>query len=250
MQKILFSNIGYAKGIDGTLSQHIKRFHRHLYSGQSLQQDVLKQLKIIIDTEQPDLCCFVEIDQGSLHTARVNQMQFLLDDNYACHDIADKYGERSWLGRMPLHMGKSNGFMAKQAVAFERLYFRNGTKRLFYKIQIAPDIQLLFGHFSLQKTVRARQFAEIKELIANTSDKIILLGDFNIMHGFIELDELCQTTDLHILNNEDDHTFRFHKRQLALDLCVCSNALRDRLSLTIIPQPFSDHAALVIQLDA
>ena len=82
-QKILFSNIGYAKGIDGTLWQHLSRAGRYLYCRVPTQTLVLGQLKAIIDLEQPDLCCFVEIDSGSLHSAYVNQLKLL--NRIGCH---------------------------------------------------------------------------------------------------------------------------------------------------------------------
>ena len=107
-QKILFSNLGYARGINGSLQQHIKGAGRFFYCAPTVQQRVLAQMKSIIDQEKPDLCCFVEIDQGSIHTAYFNQMDALMDEIYRFHDISDKYGYNSTLGRMPLHAGKSN----------------------------------------------------------------------------------------------------------------------------------------------
>ena len=55
--KIFFSNIGYAKGIDGSLRQHISMAGRHFYCSLPVQEQVLAQVKALIDAEQPDLCC-------------------------------------------------------------------------------------------------------------------------------------------------------------------------------------------------
>lgn len=246
--KILFSNIGYARGIDGSLKQHLYRFGRHIYCQAPVQQEVLKQLKQIMVREDPDLCCFVEIDQGSFHSAYFNQMQALIDDVYLHHDIADKYGTNSSLSRMPLHVGKSNGFLAKHEFSFERLYLRNGTKRLIYRITLKDNLHLIFAHFSLKQKIRALQFQEIAELVQEMSGEVIILADFNTWGGFSELQELLKQCDMTILNKEDEHTFVFHKKTKALDLCLCSNSLAERLKLRIIPQPFSDHDALLLEV--
>lgn len=245
---ILFSNIGYAKGIDGSLKQHVFRFGRHFYAGRSVQEQVLSQLKSIIALESPDLCCFVEIDQGSIHSAYVNQIRHLLDDDYRFYDIYDKYGENSFWSRLPLHKGKSNAFMAKTEIEFKRLYFEHGTKRLIYALDLPGNIRLFFAHFSLQKEVRIRQFEEVRRLVDEVPGEVMIMADFNIMEGFSELDVLLEKSGLKILNNEKEFTFTFHRRQLVLDLCLCSEALVARSGLEIIKQPYSDHAALLVKI--
>ncbi len=251
--KILFSNIGYAKGIDGSLRQHIGLFGRHFYCALPLQEQVLSQIKTIVETENPDLCCFVEIDSGSFHSAQFNQIEALLDDRYAFHDIADKYGYQSLLSRLPLHRGKSNALMARHELSFERLYFRHGTKRLIYNVALPPeipgDIHVFFAHFSLNKRTRMRQFQEVRKIILDTPGETIVLADFNIFGGFRELEPILNIEDLIVLNKESDPTFTFSGRRLALDLCLCSRPLAERVKLHIVPQSFSDHAALLVQVD-
>ena len=245
--RVLFSNIGYAKGIDGSLKQHITRIGRHLYCNVPIQQEVLKQLQTIMIQEEPDLCCFVEIDQGSFHSGCFNQIHALLDNVYRFYDIADKYGKNSSMGKLPLYIGKSNGFLAKKPLAFERLYLSHGTKRLLYRLTLPDDVQLFFAHFSLNKKVRAQQFAELQKLVAQAPGEVIILADFNIMSGFDEIRGLIQQGDMTLMNNKTEHTFVFHKMKRVLDLCLCSKGLKDRLRLKVIPQIYSDHAALLIE---
>ncbi len=246
--KILFTNIGYAKGIDGSLKQHISRFGRHFYCKLPVQEQVLAQLKSIIALEKPDLCCIVEIDQGSIHSGYYNQLHALVDDDYKHHDIAGKYGETSILNRMMLHKGKSNAFLAARDYPFERLYFTHGTKRLIYHVSLPDDLHVFFAHFSLQKDVRARQFHEMHEIVKRISGKVVILADFNIMQGFAELRPLLRDTDLELISREDEHTFTFHRRKLALDLCLCSASLAPNANVRVIGQNFSDHAALMVEI--
>jgi endonuclease/exonuclease/phosphatase family metal-dependent hydrolase len=246
--KILFSNLGYARGINGSLWHHVSRIGRYFYSSIPAQEQSLGPFKDIIVREQPDLCCVVEIDRGSFNSAYYNQLQFLTDDDYKFHDIADKYGEGNPIGRLPLHQGKSNAFLAKKETIFEKLYFINGSKRLIYKIDLSGDIVLFFAHFSLNRKVRAAQFSEVNNLVKVAGKNVIILADFNIFQGFSELQPLLDGLDLVVLNDEAEPTFTFHKRKLALDLCICSRNLVSRAKLRVIPQPFSDHAALLVEV--
>jgi endonuclease/exonuclease/phosphatase family metal-dependent hydrolase len=246
--KILFSNLGYARGIDGSLWQHISRLGRHFYVSAPVQQRALLQAKEIIRTEQPDICCFVEIDKGSFYSAHINQMDVLSDDTYCHHDITNKYGDDYWLSKAPLHASKCNGFLAKTDVPFEKIYFRAGRKRLIYKLFLPGGIALYFAHFSLQADIRMRQFSELGQLILSDKNPSIVLADFNIFGGFSEVSGLLKNTGMRLLNRDDEPTFRFHQTRHILDLCLCSESLAGRIDLKIIPQPFSDHDALFLDL--
>lgn len=247
--RILFSNLGYARGIDGSLWQHVSRFSRNFYHSIELQKQVLAQFKALVNAAEPDLCCLVEIDQGSPHSSYFNQLHALIDETYPFYDIADKYGENSALGYMPLHIGKSNAFFSKQNLPFRRLYFRYGAKRLLYHLKPHPGLHVFFAHFSLIRKVRLRQFEEVNALVKNIKEDVIILADFNVTQGFSELTPLIEGSNLRIVNKPDEHTFMFHRRELALDLCLCSKSLLSRLSLAIVDQPFSDHDALLVSID-
>lgn len=247
--KIFFSNIGYARGIDGSLRQHVSRFGRHFYCALPVQEQVLRQVKDIIAAEDPDICCFVEIDTGSFFTAYMNQIEALIDETYPFYDISTKYGETGLPRYLPLHGGKSNAFMAKQPCPFERVYFTHGTKKLIYRVELAGGVTLLFAHFSLRYATRQLQLAQLRALTQSIDNDVIVMADFNILRGFSELDYLLGDDDLCLLNRPDEHTFMFHRRRMVLDLCVCSKRLAPRVTLRIIPQPFSDHDALLATID-
>ena len=77
---------------------------------------------------------------------------------------------------------------------------------------------------------------------------MILLDDFNILKGISELDSFSEKDSFRLLNDPDQPTFIFHRRRLLLDLCLYTPALEGKLELDIIPQPFSDHAALLVEV--
>ncbi|PZP57276.1 MAG: hypothetical protein DI586_00940 [Micavibrio aeruginosavorus] len=246
--KILFSNLGYARGIDGSLWHHVSRAGRHLYCTVPPQQLALSQLKEVMNAEQPDLCCFVEIDKGAFHSSYLNQMEALRDESYRFSDITNKYGEDHFLSRLPFHKSKCNGFLAKHDLPFEKLYFKSGRKRLIYRMMLPEGIMVYFAHFSLQSHVRIEQFNEIGHIIRNDGRPSILLADFNIFQGFSEIAELLNNANLKLMNRDGEHTFRFHRRQHILDLCLATDTIAPRIDLRIIPQPYSDHAALFLEI--
>ncbi|MAM35260.1 MAG: hypothetical protein CMH28_09315 [Micavibrio sp.] len=246
--RILFSNIGYARGIDGSLKQHITRATRHLYCSLPTQELVIGQLKEIIKTNTPDICCFVEIDKGSLLSGNYNQIEALIDHEYAFHAVSGKYGQGSLRQHIPFYKGKSNGFITKEKLPFKQINFKYGAKKLLYAVSLPDDITLLFAHFSLRYSTRQKQFEEIKRIRHQFGEKVILLADFNILKGISELDSFSEKDSFRLLNDPDQPTFIFHRRRLLLDLCLYTPALEGKLELDIIPQPFSDHAALLVEV--
>ena len=245
---ILMSNLGYARGINGALDSHVRHAHRHIYCSLPVQRDVLRQLSDIIATENPDLCCFVEIDKGSGGAKAFNQMDALINDAYPFFDIENKYRLKSIWRSVAFTRGKSNAFIAKRNYTFEKLYFSHGVKRLVYKIQVEQNLTVFFAHFSLQQRVRTQQLQEVAQLMNGTPGEVAFLGDFNILTGLSELKPLLAHGHV-LLNRDDVHTFHFHKRKLVLDLCICSASLAERATLKIIPQPYSDHAALLLTIN-
>lgn len=245
--KILFSNLGYARGISGALIHHLRYAHRHLYCPPDTQKASLKQLGELIRVEDPDLGCFVEIDQGSFSSGGYNQLEMLINQRYSYFDIENKYGEVSYLRSFFMTKGKSNAFVAKQPWPYEKLFFRHGSKRLVYKIILAQNLTLFFSHFSLSRQVRHRQLHEASSLMKTTKGESVFLGDFNILTGPQELAPLLENGFV-LLNQQQEHTFTFHKRRLMLDLCLCSPAIAGNTFMKIIPQPYSDHAALLLEI--
>ncbi len=246
--KILLSNLGYARGISGKFSHHVRYLHRHFYCSPGIQKHALGQLSTLIAREDPDLCCFVEIDKGSFTSAGYNQLHALIDEKYPYFHIENKYGPTSHLRSFFVTRGKSNGFMAKQDFPHEKIYFRHGTKRLVYKIALAPRLDLFFSHLSLSKAMRCAQLLEVRELMGNVSGEALFLGDFNILSGLSELSPLLEHSGIVLLNQENEPTFTFHKRRLLLDLCFCSAGIAASSRLTVVPQAYSDHAALMLEV--
>ncbi|MCH2546298.1 MAG: endonuclease/exonuclease/phosphatase family protein [Alphaproteobacteria bacterium] len=246
--KILMSNLGYARGINGCLAHHVRYAHRHVYCSQLVQTQALDQLAEIMREEIPDICCFVEIDNGSFDTSRFNQFEHILNDEYPHYDIENKYGHNSILRNLAFTRGKSNAFISRDELAYEKIHFTYGTKKLIYKITLEENLTLFFAHFSLKKPVRKLQLEQTRDLMHETPGEVIFMGDFNVLTGLDELHPLTHDEGLILMNKHDAPTFTFHKRQLVLDLCLCTPEIAKRTQLRVIPQPYSDHAALFAEV--
>lgn len=246
---ILMGNLGYLRGINGYLLQHLRYAYRHIYCSIDVQARCLQQVTQIIAREDPDICCFVEIDQGYREKRSFNQLESLINAHYAFYDIENKYGPLSRLRHLPLTRGKSNGFVAKTSFPYEKIYFEHGAKKLIYILKPQPGIHIIFAHFSLKLAVRRQQILQIAHICSQIEGDIALMGDFNIHSGFEELSPLLANGKFVLMNKENVPTFRFHRLQLPLDICLCSPALADKAELRIIPQPYSDHDALLLRLN-
>lgn len=243
------SNLGHLRGISGSLTHHLLLAHRHFYCSAAVQENVWRQLTGVISREHPDLCCFVEIEQAAFHSANFCLLEDIAGESYPFFDIENKYGYTSRLRSFPMTRGKSNAFLAKHDFSYEKIHFSHGTKRLIYKISLAPEVTLFFAHFSLNKKTRTRQLQEVRQLISDTPGEVIFLGDFNILGGFWELEPLLHQNDLVLLNRKEHPTFTFHFFRKVLDICICTRNIAARSRLLVIPQPYSDHAALLLEVD-
>lgn len=247
--RILLSNIGYARGIGGSALDHSRYFYRYLWCSPATQLAALGHLREIIMREQPDVCCLIEIDQGSLNTGWVDQIQHLIHAEYGYFDVENKYGRRSILRRMPVSDGKSNAFLAREPLAFEKTFMSAGVKRLVYRIRLRDGLHLIFAHFSLRYGRRRLQFQQLAKLVAETEGDVIVMGDFNIFRGHVEIQPLLEATGLKLLEAaEGVPTFRFSDREMVLDLCMVSPGLAEASRVRVIEQPFSDHNALLLDV--
>ena len=246
--KVLFSNLGYARGIRGSTREHVLYAYRHVFCPKSTQLQAIAALKRLIREEDPEVCCLVEIDSGSVTSAFVNQIEHLVDDTYPYFDIENKYGETSLLRHLPGTSGNCNGFIVKHEVPFRKIYFSGGTKRLVYEIDLDDDLTLFFAHFSLRRDVRRGQFLELRELFEQARGEVVIMGDFNIFRGHAELAPLLRGGGLEVITDVESETFRIDGRVFAVDLCVCSSSLVPRARVHVREQSFSDHAAIVLEV--
>lgn len=248
MQRILVSNIGYARGLDGGLVPHLLHSYRNVSTTVARQKKALDQYLAMVRKYDPDLCCIIEVDTGSLSSHWFNQFSYLCHHPYAHHDVTVKYVEGSRMAKYALTRGKSNGFMCKHPVEFSKQFFSCGSKRLVYRLELGEGRVMFFTHLALGEKTRTMQLKELRALADQEKGEVLIAGDFNILAGLEELDILVGDGRYELLNKPEDRTFRLFGNRYLLDICVASAALAKKAKLEIIDQPFSDHDALLITL--
>ncbi len=238
--RILLFNVGYATALNGSLRDYLLKFYRYLYTPRSVIRRVRQAIYHLLQREKPDVACFVEIHRktGCVPHPHV----------YTCSDIGNKYGERSPLRRMPFFRDNCNGFFAKGDLPFDKIYFKNGTKKLIYEIKLREDVSLMLVHFSLDREVRKRQCGELK-VIVKARRNVILCGDFNIFRGRSELEQLAEDCDLRIVNAADEPTFPASRPTKTLDLFLCPKHIRFAETRVLRGVHASDHLPVMLEME-
>lgn len=238
--RILLFNVGYATALDGSLRNYFLRFYRYLYTPQNILRKVRQAIYNLLEREKPDVCCFVEVHRrkGCLPHPHI----------YTCSDVDNKYGTDSVLRRLPFFRDNCNGFFSKGDLPFEKIYFKNGTKKLIYDIKLRDDLSLFLVHFSLDRRVRALQAEELKHIIKKRKN-VVLCGDFNIFKGQKELESLADACGLRIVNTPNENTFPAVSPKKALDLFLCPKNMGFAQVKVIKGVHASDHLPVLLEME-
>lgn len=238
-------NLGYATGLDGSLRSYLTQWYRYLYTPRWIIRQVRQSLYQLLNREQPDLCCFVEIHHkhGFVPHPRA----------YRSH-IDNKYGRFSLRRFLPFYRDNCNGFFSHQPLRFTKRYFAHGAKKLIYDIQLgnpltsltASSLSLLLVHFSLKYKTRRRQCAELAEILRGRGPTIVC-GDFNILRGARELRMFAESCGLRIINAHQPTFPAVHPRK-ALDLFLCPKAMGEVSARVIGDVRVSDHLPVLLEV--
>lgn len=246
MLRIVYANLGYLREIDGSIGQHLRRAHRHIYTPRHVQMRSIHFVRERLQELRPDLTCFVEIDRGSTTNGFFDQLPPLVEHHHSLARIDNKYSADRRFRSLSVSRGKSNAFLATRPVGFAARYLANGKKRLVYDIEIS-GVRVLAAHLSLRHRIRCLQIAELARWVAEDDRPTVVVGDFNLFRGPGELAPLLADGRLLHANEASGTTFRLGPYHATLDVCLVSKDLADQCRVTIVDQPFSDHQ--MIQLD-
>lgn len=234
--KVLLLNLGYCSGLDGSMHDYVLHGPRYLHTPARIAAMVENAVLQLVSLEQPDICCFLELHKKS---ALVKDLR-----DFPCFDVEDKYGLKSLLRHLPFFRDNCNAFFARTDVPYQKRFFKKGSKKLIYELQIGNEVSLLMCHFSLSQTVRQRQFRELEDIIGDRK-KVILCGDFNIFKGTAEIEELMTICNLESIAHEP--TFPSIHPRRTLDLFLCTKDLHITRCETMHDFHGSDHLPVVLE---
>ncbi len=235
--RILLYNVGYATALDGSMKNYVLRFYRYLYTPRAIIRRVRLALHTLLNAEKPDVCCFVEVHRKHAFIPH--------EHDYRGFHMANKYGHRSVLRHMPFFRDNCNGFVSKEEAPFERLYFKNGTKKLVYCITLQHGITLFLVHFSLKQATRRKQADELRQMLAGRK-KVVVCGDFNVFKGLRELHALAKDCRLQVVHTNP--TFPAVRPRKSLDLFLCSEDLGPATARVLKDVQVSDHLPVLLEV--
>lgn len=235
--RILLMNLGYATGIDGSASSYLLRWYRYLYTPRWIIRQIRQSMYQLLHREHPDLCCFVEIH---------HKHGFVPHPHAYTSHIDVKYGWRSPLRFLPFFRDNCNGFFSHHPLKFTKRYFRSGTKKLIYDIELGNGLNLLLVHFSLRAETRRKQCRELKTILQGRTN-VILCGDFNTLRGPRELHTLAKACNLRIVNARTPTFPAVHPRK-ALDLFLCPKAMTGVKAEVLESVQLSDHLPVMLEV--
>ncbi|NOS66909.1 MAG: hypothetical protein HOO67_00865 [Candidatus Peribacteraceae bacterium] len=235
--RVLLMNLGYATGLDGSLRSYLFQWYRYLYTPRKIIRRVRQSIYGLLNRENPDLCCFVEIHRKHGFVPHPHA--------YTSH-IDNKYGRFSILRRLPFFRDNCNGFFSRNPLEFRKRYFSIGSKKLVYDIELGNGLSLLLVHFALSRETRKRQCIELKEMLQGRSNTIVC-GDFNIFKGTRELSALAEACGLQIVNAHHATFPAVHPR-MTLDLFLCPKNLSHVSAKVMDDIQVSDHLPVMLEL--
>ena len=230
-------NLGYATGLDGSMRSYLTQWYRYIYTPRRIIRQVRQSIYGLMHRENPDVCCFVEIHRRHGFVPHPHA--------YTSH-IDNKYGRFSLLRLLPFFRDNCNGFLSHQPLHFRKRYFKNGSKKLIYDIDLGNGMALLLMHFSLRRDTRKRQCRELRQMLKDRPN-VILCGDFNIFRGTGELHALAEACNLNIVNARMPTFPAAHPRR-ALDLFLCPKSLSHVSAQVMRDVQVSDHLPVLLEM--
>lgn len=239
--KVLLYNLAYCTGVDGSVPKYISRNFNHVLPWARKKTGIVDRVEEMLDREQPDVCCFAEIDCDSPLIARMQR-------HYPYSNVSHKYAKDGWHQHCPVIRKKGNAVFSKRPCTMEKHYFPSGTKRLLYEVSVENGPSVFASHFSLGHRTRTKQIEFLSDIVHSRKKPTVVCGDFNIFRGISELRALIEKTGLVLANNPEHGTFPSHRPKKLLDLFLHSPDLPVASMRVLNDVRLSDHLPIVLEL--
>lgn len=212
---------------------------------------ILKKVSSMIKKENPDVCCFLEINKGALNRAFVDQMEeLLLMTKYHFSDVETKYSVHSIFRYLPFYGSNCSGILAQKKLELEKYFLKKSVKGLVYEVFLNNKISLFCAHFALWNWARKSQYDAISKMILDRKKggkEVILCGDFNLFWGHEDFRKFVKSCELSVVNKSSDKTFPACKPRDAIDLFLVSDGVKVK-NLKVLHYQFSDHLPLILEV--
>jgi len=206
--------------------------------------DNLSSITSFIRSVNPDIMGLIEVDDGSYRSARRNQAESIAQDLGHYHAYRSKYGEASFVNRLPLMKQQGNAFLSRDNINGARFhYFNKGAKRLVIELEL-DNIVIFLVHLALGFRVRHSQLSDLYSLVKGTEKPHVVAGDFNALWGDDEINLFMGATGLINANKEGWPSYPSWLPRRQLDFVLHSPDISSK-RLWMPSVHYSDHLPLI-----
>jgi len=210
--------------------------------------DHLQRVIRFIKAQQPDIVGLLEVDSGSYRSRRRNQAEEIAEALGHYHASHIKYGRRSAARIVPVLNKQANAFLTRARIRTAHVhYFARGMKRMMIELDL-DNLAIFLVHLSLGYRARQSQLRALAETLRYIRRPCIVAGDFNILRGPEELQELLARARLRSADQNDRHSHPSWAPKRQLDFILHN----DRVRVTNFRVPrvtLSDHLPLICDFE-
>lgn len=240
--KIMFYNIAYGTGMDGSWKRYLSESWRFFWLPLSHMREIIDAL----NKEGPDVLCLVEVDSGSFRNrfrcqAKLMARKLLLP----FYQTKAKYGSWSVWKFMAMIRKQHDAILSKKQGEFRQHFLKSGMKKLVQEY-VVEGVSIFTVHLAvLSERVRKKQMSELAGILKSCPRPHLVCGDFNIHNGLHELGDFVKLTGLKRLTNTP--TFPSVSPSRYLDLFFASPGLRIK-GAGVVNVAYSDHLPVWVEV--
>jgi len=233
--KIMFYNIAYGTGLNGSWKQYICQSWRFIW----LPLKAMKDMTEAIKKENPDVLCLAEVDSGSFRNRFRCQAKYLAKRLLLpYYHSQNKYRQWSIWRFMTMIRRQHDAILSNKKGQFKKHQLHSGMKKLVQEY-IVEGLSIFTVHLAvLSKRVRKKQLKELADILKDCPRPHLVCGDFNIHKGLSELKDFVQSTGLRRVIKKP--TFPTISPTRYLDLFFASPDVKIE-NAGVIKMGYSDH---------
>ena len=241
--KIMFYNIAYGTGLNGSWKQYLSQSWRFLW----LPLKAMKQMVEALKKEKPDVLCLAEVDSGSFRNRFRSQAKQLAKKlKLPFFKTETKYDHHSAWQLMSLIRKQHDAILSNKKGRFKRHQLKSGMKKLVQEF-IVDGVSIFTVHLAvLSQRVRKKQLSELSGILKNCSRPYLVCGDFNIYKGLGELHDFIRQTGLKRVTKHP--SFPSFSPKHCLDLFFASPDVKIKKT-GVLNITYSDHLPVWVEIN-
>lgn len=241
--KIIFYNIAFGTGLNGSWKQYILKVTRFLWTPLWAIRKIAETLK----KEKADVICLAEVDNGSFRNRFRCQAKALATWlKFRFFRTQNKYVPWSIWRFMAVVRNQHDAVLSHHEGEVKTHHLSVGMQRTVMEFAV-KGVSIFVVHLAvLSRKVRRQQMKELAAILKKCKRPYLVCGDFNLHHGLREIKRFIKKTKMKLVRTPK--TFPSFRPDRTIDLFLSSPGLRVK-EAGIINVPFSDHLPVWVRLE-